>query len=312
MNIAATISELNLKLDALEANPKLKEQERHKEYYAYSSVHGGNLLKEHALMVCAAVDEDAPEYQTLVLPLIKRIEAFFAHPDHQLDFADEIRILRARRLIEQGKYQQADQVYKHIPYSPIYATAFDQRNHYFLNAGKNHLHLLKRLTHPAHIKHQLICALHALQYVHEYPYSDDIALYQNAAAIFAHNYYDEAKVKVSTICKDLLPESLNSLNQRETLMVYKTLLPYKHTLTEWRTVVKTLQKHFIELSFVQQQFQPPEEGLLREAHALLDEPTSTFGQLQHIIGKTSLEKDFLNALVGSNLAVQHLQKFAQK
>src|ERR1700686_4992048 len=103
---AQDLQDINQKLDVLEANPQLREEERHQEYYANSSVHGGHLLKEHALLVCADINEDEPEYQTLVVPLIKRIETFYAHPDIPLDFADEIRLLRGRRLIEQGKYQE--------------------------------------------------------------------------------------------------------------------------------------------------------------------------------------------------------------
>lgn len=310
MNIE-TIAQLNRQLDALESNPELKAQERHQEYYAHSSVHRGNILKEHALMVCASVDEESPEYQTLVLPLIKRIEAFFAHPNVELDFVDEVRILRARRLIEQGKYQQADQVYSHIPYSPLYAKAFEQRNHYFLNAAKNHLHLLKKLTHPSHVKHQLIGALQALQYVKEYTHVDDVSLYQNASAIFAQNYYNEAKMQVLKICTQLLPESLKTMNQRDLVTAYKTLLPYKHTLPTWRTIVKQLQRQFVTLSFAQEQFQRPEEIVLTHAHALLDEPTSTLEQLQHFVGKTRLEKDFLAALIGNQGAVKHLQQFVR-
>ena len=81
---------------------------------AHSSVHGGNLLKEHALMVCAAIDEDDPQYHTLVQPLILRIEKFFAHPGVELDFTDEIRLIRARRLIEQGRYTKQPSLF---PYS---------------------------------------------------------------------------------------------------------------------------------------------------------------------------------------------------
>ncbi len=306
---ADTFAELNHQLDLLEANPDLKENERHQEYYAHSSVHGGNLLKERALMVSASIDEDAPEYETLVLPLTGRIETFFAHPELELDFVDEVRMLRARRLIEQGKYTQADLVYTHIPYSPIYAKAFEQRNHYFLNAVKNHLHLLKKLSHPSHIKHQLISALQALYYVREYPHMDDVNVYQNAEAIFAHNYFTEAKMIVAKICTEVLPEGFQNLNQGETLIVYKALENYKHDLSQWRAIVKTLQKHFIELLFTQQQFQKPDEKLLPLAHALLDEPTSTLSTLQHLVGKTRLEKDFLAAILGNQNAVDHLQQF---
>jgi hypothetical protein len=311
MNIN-TIEEINQQLDALEANPKLKAEARHQEYYAHSSVHGGNLLKEHALMVSASVDEHAPEYQTMVLPLMKRIESFFAHPDHELDFVDEVHMLRARRLIEQGKYHQASEVYAEIPYNPLYAKAFQQRNHYFMNAAKNHIHLMKKLTHPSHIKHQFLSALHALFYVHEYDHMDDVKLYQNAEAILAHNDYNEAKMLVQKLATVSLAELLKTLNAKETLIVYDTIHAYKHHLPEWRNIIKTLQKHFIETLFANQQFQRPDEQILPSAHALLDEPTSTVATLQHFVGKTSLEKDFMAALVGNAMAVQHLQKFAQK
>ncbi|MFA6037226.1 MAG: hypothetical protein WC748_03765 [Legionellales bacterium] len=306
-----TFAQINQKLDLLEANPKLKESERHNEYYAHSSVHGGNLLKEHALMVCASVDEASPEYHALVLPLMQRIESFFAHPHVELDFADEVHMLRARRLIEQGKYQQADAVYNEIPYSPMYAKGFGQRNHYFLNATKNHLHLMKKLTHPAHVKHQLISALQALQYVKAYPRLDDIHLYQNAEAIFAQNYYNEAIALVEKICTESLPECLKTMNQHETVMVYNTLLCHKQELPQWRVIVKKLQKHFVELLFKQQQFQRPDENTTAQAHALLDEATSTLDNIQHLVGKTRLEKDFLAALVGNQVAVKHLQQFAR-
>ncbi|MGA2654599.1 MAG: hypothetical protein ABSF18_01295 [Gammaproteobacteria bacterium] len=311
MNTQA-FTDINQRLDALEANPLLKDSERHKEYYGHSSVHGGSTLKEHAMMVCASVDEDTEEYKTMVLPLMKRIDNFFAHPDHELDFVDEVHLLRARRLIEQGKYQQADKVYAEIPYSPIYAKAFQQRNHYFINAAKNHIHLMKKLTHPAHVKHQLLSAFHALYYVREYDHMDDVNLYQNAEAIFAHNDYNEAKMMMEKLCTESLPESLNSLNQKETLIVFDAIHAYKNALTHWRDIVKTLQKHFIELLFSEQQFRRPDDQVLPQAHELLDEPTSTFDVLQHMIGKTSLEKDFLAALVGNAMAVQHLQRFAQK
>lgn len=309
MNVSASIAELNHKLDFLEANPHLRAEERHKEYYAYSSVHGGNLLKEHALIVCASVDEDAPEYKTLVQPLIKRIETFFAHPSHVLDFSDEVRMQRARRLIEQGQYEKAERVYLHIPYGPMFAKSYEQRNHYFLNSAKNHFHLIKKLTHPSHIKQQLLSMLRALQYVHAYPYTDDISVYQIAEAIFSQNYYNDAKIMVEKICTEFLPDYLNHLTQTETIVVYTTLLSYKHEISQWPAIVKMLQKHFIALLFKQQQFQRPDEMVITKAHDLLNEPTSSFERLQHMVGKTSLEKNFLAALIGNQVAVQQLRQF---
>ncbi len=333
-NIETRIRELNHQLDLLETNPKLRKFERHDEYYAHSSVHGGNMLKEHALMVCSQVDEDTPEYKTLALPLIKRIEAFFAHPNIELDFTDEVRMLRARRLIEQGRYAQADKVYTNIIYGPLYASAFEQRNRYFLNAGKNHLHLMKKMTHPKHIKQQLLFALETLQYVHEYPHGDDITLYQKAPAIFAQNYYNEAKVQVSKICAKILPNYLEGLSQSEILLIYKAVLPYKYTLSHevpelsssqhfnnrverwsamssWRALMIVLQKRFISLSFEQHEFHLPQTEILSDAHALMDEPTSLFEQFSHIVGKTHLEKNFSAALFGNKIAVQNLRKFVR-
>lgn len=331
-SLKTTIGELNRRLDILQANPQLRVHARHKEYYAHSSIHGGSILKEHALLICASVDEDSAEYKTEVLPLVKRIETFFARPEHVLDFADEVRMLRARRLIEQGKYNAADIVYSHIAYGPIFAKAFEQRNHYYLNAAKNHLHLLKKLTHPEHVKQQVLRALDALQYVRDYSHKNDVSLYRKAEAIIAHNYYEDAKMQVAKICHNILPQYLKDMSLAEILMVYKAISPYKQalgynaanqgskyfnnqierlTLSQWYPLIKSLQKHLVVHLFENEKFHNPEAHILPEVHALLNEPTSTMEKFQHIFVKTHLDKTFASALAGNANAVQNLQQWAR-
>jgi hypothetical protein len=318
------VKALNDQLSAFEANPRLAELERNKAYLGHSSVHAGSPLKEEALIVCASVDEDSPLYTSHILPLMVRIERFFAHQDIDFEFMDEVRMLRAKRQIDQGHYQQADATYRHIAYGPLYATAFEQRNKYFLTAAKNHLHLFKKLTAPAHMKHQLLAALSALQYVQEYPHTDDIYLYQNAQALFAHNHYQVARMLVFNLCKETLAEQIKTMNQNELLLIYHTLLPYKlslsehvinnrmdrlHAVANWYEWVKILQQHFVAQLFENKRFHQPDAKILSQADDLLNEPTSTVGQLQHLVGKTSLEKNFQSALSGDKKAEQKLWDF---
>ncbi len=334
ISLPTAVSALHHKLDILEADPKLQEQEQHKEYYGHSSVNEGSPLKAEALMLCASVDEADPQYALLISPLIKRVAAFFSHSVIESDFADEVRMLRAHTLIEQGKYQEAHKVYHRIAYGPLYAQAFEARNRYFLDAAKGHLHLLKKSSDKAHAQHQLLAALIALAYVQAYPHGDDVKLYQNAEAIFAQNHYYEAKMVVLKICHELLPNYINTMNQHELLMTYQALVPYKSTLSkdipefrhasqfnnrlerwnaraQWFILVKMLQQNYIAKLFNAQQFNRPEPAEIELAHALLDEPTSKIEKIKHLLGDTPLEKNFRLALTGDVVALQNLQGYGQ-
>jgi hypothetical protein len=145
--------------------------------------------------------------------------------------------------------------------------------------------------------------------VAEYPHRDDIFLYKNTESLFAHNFYLEAKALLSKICLELVPDYVHQMNQQEILAVYQAILPHKQ-VTFWQSVVKMLQQEFIAKSFVKERFYRPEGETLMGAHALLDEPTSATQHLQHLVGATTLEKNFRLALLGNLDAEKNLWDFS--
>ncbi|HLF66880.1 MAG TPA: hypothetical protein VI522_04610, partial [Gammaproteobacteria bacterium] len=302
------------------------------EYYGHSSINEGSPLKAEALSLCASIDEEDPQYKTLISPLIKRVAAFFSHSIIESDFADEVRMLRAHRLIEEGKYQAAHKVYHRIAYGPLYAQAFEEQNRYFLDAAKGHLHIFKQMSDPHQTKHHLLAALVALAYVQAYPHGDDVTLYQNAKAIFAQNHYYDASMIMLKICHEQLPQYLSMMNQHELLMTYQALVPYKYALShdvtelnrlpalnnrlerwnamgQWFVLVKMLQQNFVARLFSARGFNYPEPAELSSAHALLDEPTSKVEKIKHLLGSTPLEKNFRLALTGDVGAMRNLQGY---